>query len=140
MDISEQTAQEPPRIIRESSPGGSVSGALALYDVMKAVSCPIRTVCLWEARGAAALLLAAGDRRDILPHGRVSLHIPVSSRLGMGDASPEPQNSREWAVELLAQLTEKSREETEAALQSESWLSAEEAMAFGLTDCVIEAL
>lgn len=68
-----------------SSPGGEVSSGLALYDVMKAVSCPIRTVCIGTAASMGAVLFVAGDRRDILPHGRVMIHDPLIS----GDGNRE---------------------------------------------------
>lgn len=61
-------------------------------------------------------------------------------RKAVGDAGPELQSGRKRAAELLARLTGKSREEAEAALQSEDWLSAEEEAAFGLADRVIETL
>ena len=51
-----------------NSPGGEVQSGLALYDVMQAVSCPIRTVCLGMAASMGALLFIAGDEREILPH------------------------------------------------------------------------
>lgn len=123
-----------------SSPGGSVSGAMALYDVMKAVSCPIRTVCFWAAQGAAALILAAGDQRDLLPHSRVSLHIATSSEIGMRDGDPGLRGGRGRAAELLAQLTGKTRDEAEEAMRSERWLTTQEAIAFGLADRVIQTL
>ncbi len=60
-----------------NSPGGEVVSGLALYDVMQAIQCPIRTVCVGMAASMGALLLAGGDRRDILPHGRVMIHDPL---------------------------------------------------------------
>ena len=62
-----------------NSPGGEVSSGLALYDVMQAASCPIRTVCLGLAASMAALLFIAGDTRDMLPHSRVMVHDPLIS-------------------------------------------------------------
>ena len=60
-----------------NSPGGEVQSGLALYDVMQAVSCPIRTVCLGMAASMGALLFIAGDQREILPHSRVMIHDPL---------------------------------------------------------------
>ena len=60
-----------------NSPGGEVQSGLALYDVMQAVSCPIRTVCLGMAASMGALLFIAGDEREILPHSRVMIHDPL---------------------------------------------------------------
>lgn len=70
-----------------NSPGGEVSSGLALYDVMQAASCPIRTVCLGLAASMAALLFIAGDTRDMLPHSRVMVHDPLISG-GVGRQRP----------------------------------------------------
>ena len=51
-----------------NSPGGEVSSGLALYDVMKAIQCPIRTVCVGTAASMAAILFLSGDKRDMLAH------------------------------------------------------------------------
>lgn len=60
-----------------NSPGGEVQSGLALYDVMQAVSCPIRTVCLGMAASMGALLFIASDEREILPHSRIMIHDPL---------------------------------------------------------------
>ena len=60
-----------------NSPGGEVSSGLALYDVMKAVKCPIRTVCVGTAASMAAVLFASGSERDMLPHARIMIHDPL---------------------------------------------------------------
>ena len=58
-----------------NSPGGSVDSGMALYDVMQAVSCPIRTVCVGLAASMAALLFVSGAERDMLPHSRLMIHV-----------------------------------------------------------------
>ena len=60
-----------------NSPGGEVASGLALYDVMQAVRCPVRTVCVGTAASMAALLFAAGKRREMLPHARLMIHDPL---------------------------------------------------------------
>ena len=61
------------------SPGGSVTAGLSIYDVMQAVSADIHTVCVGTAASMAAVLFAAGDRREILRHGEVMIHDPLVS-------------------------------------------------------------
>ncbi len=68
-----------------NSPGGEVDSGLALYDVMKGISCPIRTVCMGIAASMGAVLFAAGNKREILPHGRVMIHDPLLD-MPLGDA------------------------------------------------------
>lgn len=65
-----------------NSPGGSVDSGMALYDVMQAVSCPIRTVCVGLAASMAALLFVSGSRRDMLPHSRIMIHDPLIVQTG----------------------------------------------------------
>ena len=60
-----------------NSPGGSVASGLALYDVMQAIRCPVRTVCTGIAASMAALLFISGSSRDMLPHARVMVHDPL---------------------------------------------------------------
>ena len=60
-----------------NSPGGEAQSGLALYDVMRAISCPVHTVCIGTAASMAAVLFVAGDRRDMLPHSRVMIHDPL---------------------------------------------------------------
>ena len=71
-----------------NSPGGEVQSGLAIYDVMQAITCPIRTVCLGMAASMAALLFIAGDQRDMLPHARVMIHDPLITG-GIGGSALE---------------------------------------------------
>lgn len=124
-----------------NSPGGEVSSGLALYDVMRAVPCPIHTVCL-SAASMAALLFAAGDRRDILPHGRVLIHDP-SSRIGgsvaqIGSVFASLLETRETIANLLAEHTHKSVEEVQEAMAAETSFCGKNAVDFGLADHVLE--
>lgn len=61
-----------------NSPGGDVRSGLALYDTMKGLSCPIRTVCLGTAASMAAIIFSSGTQRDIAPHGTVMIHDPLT--------------------------------------------------------------
>ena len=81
---------EAPVTLYINSPGGEVQNGLALYDVMRAVSCTIRTVCLGVAASMAALLFIAADEREVLPHSRIMIHGPlitVGTMLGLGVGS-----------------------------------------------------
>ncbi len=126
-----------------NSPGGEVSSGLALYDVMKAVSCPIRTVCVGTAASMGALLFAAGDQRDILPHGKVMIHDPLTlscpggSALRMKSFSESLMHIREITGKLLAELTHKTLEEIYEKTADDTYFYAHEAVEFGLADRVI---
>ncbi len=126
-----------------NSPGGEVSSGLALYDVMKAVSCPIRTVCIGSAASMGAVLFAAGDKRDILPHGTVMIHDPLllsgpaGSALKIKAVSDDLMRVREIVGQVLADLTGKSLEEIFEKTVQDTTFTAEEAVSFGLADRVI---
>lgn len=126
-----------------NSPGGQVSSGLALYDVMKAVKCPIRTVCVGTAASMAAVLFAAGDRREILTHGRVMIHDPLvpcvgGSALGLKAISDDLLRTREIIGEILARHTGRTLEEIYEKTAADSYFYAAEAVEFGLADRIID--
>lgn len=129
-----------------NSPGGQVQSGLAIYDVMKAIACPIRTVCLGMAASMAALLFVAGDQRDMLPHSRVMIHDPLlsaqpgASALELKALSDNLMRIREITGHVIAEHTGKTLEEVFAATSHDSYFEAEEAVAFGLADRVITTL
>lgn len=129
-----------------NSPGGEVGSGLALYDVMKAVSCPIRTVCLGTAASMGAVLFAAGDRRDILTHGRVMIHDPLipqgvgGSALELETISKNLLETRRVLCSVLADCTGRSLEEIYRCTARDTWFTAEAAVDFGLADRIITAI
>lgn len=140
--------EEPDREITMyiNSPGGEVDSGLALYDVMKGVSCPIHTVCLGIAASMGAVLFAAGDRREILPHGRVMIHDPLiaggvgGSALQIREVSRNLLKTREEICGILARHTGKTLEEIYEKTATDSWFSADEAVKFGLADRIIHTV
>ena len=129
-----------------NSPGGDVSSGLALYDVMKSLSCPIRTVCLGTAASMAAILFAAGSTRDILPHGRVMIHDPLisdgigGSALQVQDVSNRLLKSRKELCSILAECTGKSLQQIYRKTGRDTFFDAEGAVAFGLADRVVHKI
>ncbi len=129
-----------------NSPGGEVNSGLALYDVMKAITCPIRTVCLGIAASMGAILFAAGDKRDILPHGKVMIHDPLIPG-GLGGSALEVETisrnlleTRRITGSILAECTGKTLEEIYAATARDTWFTAENAVEFGLADRVVTTI
>ena len=128
-----------------NSPGGEVDSGLALYDVMKGISCPIRTVCLGIAASMGALLFTAGDKREILPHGRVMIHDPLISSTGgsalhLQEVSRNLMETRRELCEILARHTGKTLDEIYEKTVRDCWFNAEEAVSFGLADRVIHTV
>lgn len=125
-----------------NSPGGGVDNGLALYDVMQAVSCPIRTVCMGLAASMAALLFISGYRRDMLPHSRLMLHDPLIAQTGgsalrLKAVSDDLMETRQITARVIAEHSGKSLEEILEKTATDSFFRAEEAVAFGLADNII---
>ena len=128
------------------SPGGAVSSGLALYDVMQAVSCPIRTVCLGTAASMAALLFLSGDVREMLPHSTVMIHDPLipggvgGSALELRSVADKIMHTREVTAQVIAKHTGRSLDEVLAATARDAWFDANEAVAWGLADRIVETI
>ena len=128
-----------------NSPGGSVDSGMALYDVMQAVSCPVRTVCVGLAASMAALLFISGARRDMLPHSRVMIHDPLiyqtgGSALKLKAVSDDLMETRQIIANVIAEHSGKTMEEVLAKTATDSYFRAEEAVEFGLADHIITNL
>lgn len=129
-----------------NSPGGEVTSGLALYDVMKAVKCPIRTVCMGTAASMGAILFVSGDTRDMLTHAKIMIHDPLisggvgGSALHIQTISENLMKTREITAEILAEHTNKTLEEIYEKTAKDSYFYAEEAIEFGLADNIITSL
>lgn len=129
-----------------SSPGGEVTSGLALLDVMKAVQCPIRTICVGTAASMGAVIFAAGNKRQMLPHSRLMIHDPLvgqsvgGSALKLKSLSEDIMRTRETLGGLLAQATGRTIEEIYEKTADDTWFDAREAVDFGLADEIIHTL
>jgi len=128
-----------------NSPGGSVTDGLALLDVMQGISCPVRTVCLGMAASMGSLLFVAGNRRDILPHGKLMIHDPLMRNIGgsalqVHEISRGLMQTREHMAQLYARFTGHTPEEILEKTRQDSYFDAEQAVAFGLADRIIQTL
>lgn len=129
-----------------SSHGGSVDAGLAIYDTMRHLSCPVSTTCVGYAASFGTVLLMAGDkgRRRALPHARIHMHQPlIQGGLG-GQATDIDIHAREILhtrdvlnglyVHHTGQPLERIKQDTER----DFFMSAEEAIAYGLIDEILE--
>ena len=127
-----------------NSPGGEICSGLAAYDAMQAVSCPVKTVCVGMAASMAAVLFAAGTKREILPHARVMIHDPMVADGISGSAqqihsvAKDMMKTRDTAGKILAKHTGHTLEEVLERTSTDCYFSAGEAVAWGLADCVID--
>lgn len=127
-----------------NSPGGLISDGLALYDVMKVITCPITTICMGLAASMAAILFAAGDKREMLEHSRIMIHDPLIGGKGItGSATKldarirDLMNTRMITAGILAEHTGRTVDEILEKTASDTYFYAEEAIAFGLADRII---
>lgn len=128
-----------------NSPGGSVQDGMAIYDTMRAIGCPIRTVCLGKAVSFAAVLLMAGDRREMLPHARVMLHDPRTLGIGFAATSVEAASSdiafvRRAIAQMISAHTGHDVGEVLDVTARDTWFDADEAVAWGIADAVVHHL
>ena len=126
-----------------NSPGGVVTAGLAIYDTMQYIRPAIQTLCIGQAASAAYLLLCAGkkDMRFCLPNSRILVHQPSASYYGQAaDIQRHAQEIlklKRRLNEIYAKHTGQSVEMVEKALDRDTYMTAEEAKAFGLVDQVL---
>ncbi len=126
-----------------NSPGGVVSAGLAIYDTMQYIRSPVNTLCIGQAASMGSLLLAAGTKgkRLALPNARVMVHQPSGGAQGQASdieiQAKEILYLRSRLNEIYEQHTGQTLEEIERKLERDSYMSATEAMAFGIVDEVL---
>ena len=142
-------AQDPEKDIQLyiNSPGGSVSAGFAIYDTMQYIKCDVSTICIGLAASFGAFLLAGGTKgkRIALSNAEIMIHQPAIHGNGIqGQAtdikitSDHIQKSKERLNSILAGNTGKSIEEIALATERDNYMSATEAVDFGLIDKIID--
>ena len=128
-----------------NSPGGSVTAGMAIFDTMNFLNCDVVTYCVGQAASMATVLLSAGTKgkRYALPNSRVMIHQPYGGAGGQASditiAANEILRWRKAINEVLAKNTGKGIAQVEKDSDRDFFLSAKEAMEYGLVDKVIEA-
>jgi len=128
-----------------NSPGGEMSSMMAIYDTMQHVKPEVMTACIGMAASAAALILAAGapGKRYVLPHARVLIHQPHLTGGLEGQASDieiharEIVRQKEEMTAILARHTGQTEETITRDTDRDRWLTAEQAVEYGLVDSVM---
>ncbi len=126
-----------------NSPGGSVYAGLAIYDTMNHLRAPVSTYCVGMAASMGALLLAAGEngKRSALPNSRIMLHQPSSGYQGTAAdieiAAKEILGTRERLNRILAKESGRPLKKINADVDRDRWMSADEAVKYGLVDQVL---
>lgn len=126
-----------------NSPGGSVTAGMAIYDTMNFVKCDVSTTCIGMAASMGAFLLAGGKKgkRFALPNAEIMIHQPSGGAQGQATeihiVAEQILKTRQKLNEILAANTGKSLEEIARDTERDNYMTAQEAMEYGLVDRVI---
>ena len=128
-----------------NSPGGSVTAGLAIYDTMQYIKSPVSTICVGLAASMAAVLLACGakGKRMALPNAEVMIHQPLGGARGQAsDIEIQAKNilkTKERMNKILASHTGQDLKKIAKDTDRDNYMTAEEALKYGLVDKIIEA-
>ena len=139
-------AQDPDKDIQFyiNSPGGSVTAGMAIYDTMRYIKCDVATICVGMAASMGAFLLSAGTKgkRLALPNAEIMIHQPSAGTQGqitdMAIHMKRLQTIKERMNRIMAENTGRTVEEVTAACERDNFMTADEALAFGLVDRVLD--
>ena len=127
------------------SPGGSVTAGLAIYDTMNYIKPDVSTICMGMAASMGAFLLSSGakGKRMCLPNAEVMIHQPLGGTQGQASdikiAAEHILRTKARLNKILAENTGKTIEEIEVDTDRDNWLTAEEAMEYGLIDAIAKS-
>jgi ATP-dependent Clp protease, protease subunit len=130
-----------------NSPGGVVTSGMVIYDTMQMINSPVSTICMGMAASMGSILLSGGTKgkRFIFPHGEVMIHQP-----GIGGAqgtsadleilADQMSRTKEISAKILAKNCGKSLEQVMKDFDRDYWMNADEAVAYGIVDGVLDKL
>ena len=142
-------AQDPDKDIQFyiNSPGGSVSAGFAIYDTMQYIQCDVSTICIRLAASFGAFLLAGGakGKRIALPNAEIMIHQPLIGGNGVHGpvtdiqiVTEQMQKTKQRLTRILSENTGRFFAQVTADTERDNYMSAEEALAYGLIDKIID--
>ena len=131
-----------------SSPGGSVTSGMVIYDMMKAIKSPVSTICMGLAASMGSILLSAGakGKRFIFPHGEVMIHQPsLGGHIQGVSADMEIHaeqilRTKNMGARILAENTGQTIERIKKDFERDYWMDAEKSIEYGIVDAIMEKL
>lgn len=131
-----------------SSPGGSVTSGMVIYDMMKAIKSPVSTICMGLAASMGSILLSAGEkgRRFIFPHGEVMIHQPsLGGHIQGVSADMEIHaeqilRTKEMGARILAENTGQTIERIRKDFERDYWMDAQKSIEYGIVDQIMTKL
>ena len=127
-----------------NSPGGSVTAGMAIFDTMRYIKCDVSTICMGMAASMGAFLLSSGEKgkRYALPHSEIMIHQPLGAAQGQATEilirADHIKRTRSTLNRILAENTGRSLEEIERDTERDNFMTAEQALEYGLIDKIIE--
>ena len=127
-----------------NSPGGSITAGMAIYDTMKYIKCDVQTICIGLAASMGAFLLSAGTKgkRIALPHSEIMIHQPLGGAKGQAtDIKIHAElilRTRDMLNKILAENTGKPLEQIERDTDRDNFMTAQQALEYGLIDRILE--
>jgi ATP-dependent Clp protease, protease subunit len=131
-----------------NSPGGVVTDGMVIYDTLKMLSSPVSTICMGMAASMGSILLSAGTkgRRFIFPHGEVMIHQPSLGGTMQGTSADleisarQIKKAKEMGARLLAENCGQTFEKVMKDFDRDYWMNAEEAIAYGIVDGLVDKI
>ena len=124
-----------------NTPGGIVSAGLGIYDTMQIISPKVNTICTGLAASMGSILLAAGEKRSILPHARVMIHQPLGGISGQASdiliEAEEIKKCRDELCNILAEHTKQPFDKVFQDMDRDHWFNPQEAVDYGLVDKIL---
>lgn len=126
-----------------NSPGGSVTAGMAIYDTMHYVKCDVSTICIGLAASMGAFLLAGGakGKRFALPNSEIMIHQPLGGAQGQATeieiTAKHILKTKEKINRILSENTGKDLEVVTADTERDNWMSAEDALSYGIVDKIV---
>lgn len=129
-----------------NSPGGEVMSGLAVYDYIKIMKSPVRTVCIGDTASMAAIIFLAGEKREMLPHSRILIHDPSYGHLDISGKKPHEiqrgvdslNKVRETLAEIISEKTGKSLDKIYEITAEDHYFTADEAIEFGIANNIFK--
>ncbi len=127
-----------------NSPGGSVSAGMGIYVTVEYIKCDVSTICTGMAASMAAVLLVSGQegKRSCLPHSRVMIHQPLGGVQGQATdieiTAREILKIKQELTQIIADHSHKDYETVRADAERDFWMSAKEALDYGMVDSILE--
>jgi ATP-dependent Clp protease protease subunit len=127
-----------------NSPGGEITSGMAIYDTMHYIKCDVSTICIGMAASMGAFLLAGGakGKRMALPNAEIMIHQPLGGTQGQATeieiAARHIIRTKEKLNRMLAENTGRPYEQIAADTERDNWMSAQEALDYGLIDSIVE--